>query len=473
MWMDRGKRCLGLAAVAACAALTSVSPASAGVTLGNATFSSGGIGGCPANSTLIQTASTSVPYSASFDGVITSWSTRGQWSSVKFKVARLGGVDSFTIVGEDGPYPQVSNTLNTFPVRIAVRQGDAIGLHTTTLAPSCGESGGTFRIREGDVPLNSSSSFTATSSDYTLAISAELEADADHDGYGDETQDACPTNGATAGLCPLPTTLGETFTPTTIASTGDIVKTGALGVVVAAPADGVITSWSYQAGPFPEGTLKLKMFRPLGGNDYQAVGADQPRTVSGGALNTFATRIPVLQGDKIGIHAENMPVSSNASSAKNSTAFFGGDLAAGSAATFNPSGSTGRRTDFSAVLEADADGDGYGDTSQDACPTSASTVGPCFLASAPGSPPNTKLTKKPKAEVKTKKAKAKVKVRFASDPAGASFQCKLDKGKFKACKSPQSYKLKPGKHKIAVRAVKAGLTDPTPAEVAFKVVKKQ
>jgi hypothetical protein len=165
-------------------------------------------------------------------------------------------------------------------------------------------------------------------------------------------------------------------------------------------------------------------------------------------------------------------VSSGASGPQNSIAFFEGDLAAGSAATFNPSTSVGRRTDVSAVLEADVDGDGYGDTSQDACPTDASTAGPCFLAAPPGTPPYTKLTKKPKAEVKTRKAKAKVKVRFASVPAGASFQCKLDKGKFKACKSPQTYKLKPGQHKIAVRAVQGGQTDPTPAEVAFRVVKQ-
>ena len=33
-------------------------------------------------------------------------------------------------------------------------------------------------------------------------ISAVLEPDADHDGFGDETQDQCPTNGTTQGPCP-------------------------------------------------------------------------------------------------------------------------------------------------------------------------------------------------------------------------------------------------------------------------------
>ena len=34
---------------------------------------------------------------------------------------------------------------------------------------------------------------------YRINLSASLEPDADHDGYGDETQD-CPTNAATVGL---------------------------------------------------------------------------------------------------------------------------------------------------------------------------------------------------------------------------------------------------------------------------------
>jgi hypothetical protein len=33
-------------------------------------------------------------------------------------------------------------------------------------------------------------------------ISVVLEPDADHDGFGDETQDQCPTNATTQGPCP-------------------------------------------------------------------------------------------------------------------------------------------------------------------------------------------------------------------------------------------------------------------------------
>ncbi|HEX5928062.1 MAG TPA: hypothetical protein VFY48_01580 [Solirubrobacterales bacterium] len=87
--------------------------------------------------------------------------------------------------------------------------------------------------------------------------------------------------------------------------------------------------------------------------------------------------------------------------------------------------------------------------------------------------PDTKLTSKPKATVKTKKAKASVSFKFSSDVVGASFQCKLDKGAFAACKSPKAYKVKPGKHKFQVRAVGPGGTDATPASFSFKVKKQQ
>jgi hypothetical protein len=36
-----------------------------------------------------------------------------------------------------------------------------------------------------------------------LDLSATLEPDADHDGFGDETQDQCPTNASTQGACPV------------------------------------------------------------------------------------------------------------------------------------------------------------------------------------------------------------------------------------------------------------------------------
>ncbi len=89
-------------------------------------------------------------------------------------------------------------------------------------------------------------------------------------------------------------------------------------------------------------------------------------------------------------------------------------------------------------------------------------------------PPNTLLASHPRATVRTRKAKAKVSFSFSSDQPGVTFQCKLDKGAFKPCTSPKSYKVKPGKHKFTVQAVRpGGAVDPTPASFSFKVVKEK
>jgi hypothetical protein len=82
--------------------------------------------------------------------------------------------------------------------------------------------------------------------------------------------------------------------------------------------------------------------------------------------------------------------------------------------------------------------------------------------------PQTKITKKP--DARTEKTTAKF--AFNSNEAGSTFKCKLDKRKFKRCKSPKKYKnLDPGKHKFKVKATDAaGNTDRTPAKVSFKVV---
>jgi len=87
--------------------------------------------------------------------------------------------------------------------------------------------------------------------------------------------------------------------------------------------------------------------------------------------------------------------------------------------------------------------------------------------------PDTILGSHPKKTIKTKKKTVKVKFSFSSPTAGATFECKLDKGAFVPCTSAKSYKVKSGKHTFAVEAVSVGGTDPTPATFSFKVKKKR
>jgi len=65
----------------------------------------------------------------------------------------------------------------------------------------------------------------------------------------------------------------------------------------------------------------------------------------------------------------------------------------------------------------------------------------------------------------------KVTLRFSSDERGSTFECKLDKGKFKPCTSPQKYKkLDEGKHKFfALATDAAGNEEEKAAKAKFEV----
>jgi hypothetical protein len=91
-----------------------------------------------------------------------------------------------------------------------------------------------------------------------------------------------------------------------------------------------------------------------------------------------------------------------------------------------------------------------------------------YTQKGPVTAPETTLTKKPKRKVLTLKRKAKVSFAFSS-AAGASFECSVDGGAFRACTSGDKFKLKLGKHTFAVRAVASGLADASPATYKFKI----
>ncbi len=81
--------------------------------------------------------------------------------------------------------------------------------------------------------------------------------------------------------------------------------------------------------------------------------------------------------------------------------------------------------------------------------------------------PNTKLTGTPRRSTKSRLAT----LRFISTEASSTFKCKLDKGRWTACKSPKSYKrLKKGKHTFQVVATDpAGNADGSPARRIWTV----
>jgi CSLREA domain-containing protein len=83
-------------------------------------------------------------------------------------------------------------------------------------------------------------------------------------------------------------------------------------------------------------------------------------------------------------------------------------------------------------------------------------------------PPRTRMLKQPRKV----RAGQLASFAFSSNEAGSSFQCSLDRAKFRLCRSPKGYRVaKPGKHLFRVRAIDpAGNVDPTPVRRRFEVI---
>jgi hypothetical protein len=158
----------------------------------------------------------------------------------------------------------------------------------------------------------------------------------------------------------------------------------------------VITSWTFTIGlPITSGIYqeKLKVFAPVGTNEFKVVGESTPGTIGAGA-SVFTTRVPVQSGDLLGSSvtavieskAVQGTIFCETKNPGDELAFVPGDPSTG---TTEPAAETapGVQNPITVTVEPDADGDGYGDETQDQCPTDASTQGPCPAPKVTPPPP--------------------------------------------------------------------------------------
>ena len=227
------------------------------------------------------------------------------------------------------------------------------------------------------------------------------------------------------------------------------------------PFAGVITSYSVRASG--AGLVRLVVFGPSATAGHRTVVAmsAQNAVAANTSVNTFKTRVPVAAGLSIGLNnSAGSMICWGAGVAGDQVSRANVDPAA--SADF-PGGNfeSGKRVNISAVLEPDVDGDQYGDISQDLCPQSK-------LAQTACPAPDTTVTKKPKRRSAARKAK----IKFSSTIAGSTFTCAVDGKAARPCTSPFKKKVKVGKHTVVITATSAaGIVDPTPAKVKFKVTK--
>jgi RTX calcium-binding nonapeptide repeat (4 copies) len=186
--------------------------------------------------------------------------------------------------------------------------------------------------------------------------------------------------------------LGQTATPIRGCGSGAYLMQSATAAdpryAVPSGPYGVITSWRFQgysmgAGP---GTGRLFVWRPTAApNQFIYVDSTRPEIFVGGMVRTFATRLPVQVGDILGMVApEPCLLGLPGQPAGDEVRYF-------LSATEPPKGSTQTTTGLlpaeriliAANVEPDSDRDGFGDETQDQCPTNATTQGPCICKGNP------------------------------------------------------------------------------------------
>jgi hypothetical protein len=160
------------------------------------------------------------------------------------------------------------------------------------------------------------------------------------------------------------TTIGQTVSPGSCTAGPTRLQTTSPGSLYAAPSEGVITSWSFQAGNAVP-SLKFKVGRPAGGNLYTIIGESPLTTPAANILNTFPIQISVQAGDLIGFYvgvAGQCGITGIPGYVHSAAA---GDIVPPNTATFTPLPAQMVQLDVSAQLEPDCDKDGFGDETQD------------------------------------------------------------------------------------------------------------
>lgn len=156
------------------------------------------------------------------------------------------------------------------------------------------------------------------------------------------------------------------------------VPTGGPSYDVPAPG-GVITSWKTEGGANAGAGMSLKVYSPTAASDTWTVVAHTPlKRLTPNTLNTVPARVSVQGGDRIGLRVSSddggpcwFPGAANLGTDYHALGFnplspTSSDPPVGSEVTFN-NDDKHALVNIAAVVEPDADGDGFGDETQDKC----------------------------------------------------------------------------------------------------------
>ena len=168
---------------------------------------------CPAGCTFVPVSYVSgALVSSPFDGVITKWRVFADNYTYTARLRVIGHPNAGTYIPKrtgvthNNVFGNLSASAFTNDPPLRIDAGEIIGVTLT------GASGKVVVERSGLGSFDGSTGITwtdgntygppANQPNWELELEATVEPDADHDGFGDETQDLCPTNASTQAACP-------------------------------------------------------------------------------------------------------------------------------------------------------------------------------------------------------------------------------------------------------------------------------
>ncbi len=146
--------------------------------------------------------------------------------------------------------------------------------------------------------------------------------------------------------------------------------------ILQSPITGVVVRWRVRNGGWDD--INLRILRPIGGG-FDGVGTSEPRSVTGSdtLVHEFLTRLPIQTGDQVGIDVGGNALYRGSVAGANYGYWETTSISDSSMPSAPTAGTPGLELLLNADVERDADRDGFGDETQDACPTNAGTQGAC------------------------------------------------------------------------------------------------
>jgi len=167
------------------------------------------------NCTLVQTVLPGRPLASPIDGVMVRWRIKHASSSVPFRVrvVRGAGGGAFTGAGTQEYEALSCPDICTLNTRLPVKAGDQVGIDGAAVATAdiATVSGANLAAWSPFLADGQTRGPDGSYGDFELLLNADIEPDADADGFGDETQDFCANrpDPANEAPCGAPKILGK------------------------------------------------------------------------------------------------------------------------------------------------------------------------------------------------------------------------------------------------------------------------